>query len=319
MTSSETLNQLLDQGLEFDPHYLPSMNSDHLPMTLCAMTRLGASDSSLLAYRDDYSKILRPIEVVSATTDWKTTVGRVEEYPALRAYMLEEVKHRGIHATIAEYLPEYIGSLAFDAFHPLIRLAYAIDAKHPGEVANALAYWIVSHRDVRTDTDRVVSLKDELQRQVESGPIRFPDARFAAGLRQLIANNAYPAGVAGSFQECAASSLDVYRSTRNFFALHMVTATQAARTIAGLIDETEVLSALTGSLLAAHLVVGSPAFERALPLPVPEYLDREHTYKYAYACSVEYREYGDNRYLEEFEGFRQSGLLAPWVQIPPET
>lgn len=116
MTSSETLNQLLDQGLEFDPHYLPSMNSDHLPMTLCAMAGLGASDSS----------------------------------------------HKGIQAAIA----------------------------------------------------------------------------------------------------------------------------LAARKIAGLIDETEVLSALTGSLLAAHMV------------------------------AVEYREYGDNRYMEAFEGFRQRELPASWVQIP---
>jgi hypothetical protein len=93
----------------------------------------------------------------------------------------------------------------------------------------------------------------------------------------------------------------------------MVTATHAARIVSGLVDETQVLSALTGALLAAHKVIGSPAFDRADPMSVPNTVDREHAYKYAFTCLSEHEIYGDARYLEEVEGFKRNGILAGWV------
>jgi hypothetical protein len=111
---------------------------------------------------------------------------------------------------------------------------------------------------------------------------------------------------------CAAVALDIYRSTRNFFALHLVTATQAIRICSEFIDAKLALAALTGSLLAAHQVLGSPAFDRADPLPIPDRLDREHAYKYAWACLSEYRLYGDELYIDEIRGFRERGLIPAW-------
>jgi hypothetical protein len=93
----------------------------------------------------------------------------------------------------------------------------------------------------------------------------------------------------------------------------MVTATQAARICARYTSEQVVLASLTGALLAAHRVVGSPGFDRENPAPAPEHLDREHIYKYIYACVSEYEAYGDCRYLEEISQFRQQGLIADWA------
>ena len=56
-----TLLKLLDEGAKFDPHYLPSMNSDHMPMTLTAMSDLGATDAQLIAYQTRYQERLRPV------------------------------------------------------------------------------------------------------------------------------------------------------------------------------------------------------------------------------------------------------------------
>ena len=74
-----------------------------------------------------------------------------------------------------------------------------------------------------------------------------------------------------------------------------------------------VLACLTGALLAAHQIVGCPEFDARRPLPVPRQVDREHVYKYIYACVFEYRMTGDGRYVEEIAGFRENGLIPDWA------
>ena len=132
------------------------------------------------------------------------------------------------------------------------------------------------------------------------------------GICELLDDDDYPAGRISEISEAASVALDLFRSTRNFFALHMVTATQAVRICSELIDKKLALAALTGGLLAAHQVVGSPDFDRDSPMPVNSRLDNEHNFKYAWACLSEYRYYRDDRYLEEIQGLRQNGLIPEW-------
>ena len=105
----------------------------------------------------------------------------------------------------------------------------------------------------------------------------------------------YPTGCADSLADCARAALDVYLGTRDFFALHMVTATHASRLCLPFLDEKACLAALTGALLAAHLVVGSPDFGKVLPVVSQ---GEDHDLKYAWSCLSEYRAHGDARYLE---------------------
>ena len=308
----DELQDLLDDGTRFDPHYLPSMNSDHMPMTLCAMKGLGAQQSSLLAYRSDYCRILHEIRTQAPIQNWREGIGRSEMYASLFSFFRLEVASKGIGPTVSEYLPEFIGSLAMHAFHPIIRLGYAIDFQSQAETAAALAYLISSHREVPVNTENRIDLSQYLQQQVAAGPVRFESQRFPGGIRELLDGDRYPTGIALDLNECSAVALDIYRSTRNFFALHLVTSTHAIRICSEFVDEKLALAALTGSLLAAHQVVGSPAFDRDAPLPIPDRLDREHAYKYAWACLSEYRFYGDELYVDEIRGFREQGLIPPW-------
>jgi len=307
-----SLNALLDQGVELDPHYIPSMNSDHLPMTLCAMAGLGGDQLALVRHREQYLPRLRKIETVSMLRSWRDGIGRREEYPGLRQYLLNEVRESGIAETVASYLPEFLPSLAFEAFHPMIRLGYAIEAKHQGEVANALAYWITSHRDVPIQANDRMDFCGRLQEQSDEKPAGL-EGRFGQALQTLIETDSYPVGIAENFEACAMQSLHIYRATRNFFALHMVTATLAARICAPLVDQQILLASLTGALLAAHKILGSPEFSPRQATPPPTRLDAEHCYKYAYACVSEHRAYGQPRYLDEIDGFKKQGLLPAWV------
>jgi hypothetical protein len=306
------LQELLIDGIRYDPRYLPSRNADHMPMTLCAISGLGGDLDALLAYRDQYKKILHEIPSVSASPNWRQGIGRNESYPSLLAWFSEQVAEKGIESTVSEYLPEFIGSLAMEAFHPIIRLGYAIDFKSEAETAAALAYIASSHKNFPVNVNHTIDLRTGMLEQVRKGPRSFKGAGFTRSICELLDENNYPVGRTADIGDAAIIALDIFRSTRNFFALHMVTATQAVRICSEFIDQKLALAALTGGLLAAHQVVGSPGFDRDHSMPVNDRLDNEHNYKYAWACLSEYRHYGEARYLEEIQGRRKSGLIPKW-------
>jgi hypothetical protein len=311
----QQLHELLADGLRYGPHYLPSMNADHLPMTLAAMTALGATNAELVSYRDDYKTILREIPQVTPASDWESHIGEVDAYPEVLGYLRQRINREETAALIREIAPRFMPGLAADAFHPLIRLAYASAFESEPEVAAALAYMVTSGlRDIEVPVapDSPVDLASALKSQVEA-PLPMTAGPFGRGLRTLLKEGRYNVGIAKDFETCAALSMDIYRSTRNFFALHMVTATQAARIVALIVDEALVLASLTGALLAAHRVVGSPDFDREMPAPIPDRVDREHTFKYLYACTSEFSAYGDQRYIEEVRGFKEKALVPDWA------
>jgi hypothetical protein len=310
-----SLQALLIDGTRYDPRYLPSRNADHMPMTLCAISGLGGDLDALLTYRNQYKKILHEFPPVNDISDWHQGVGHNEFYSSLLVWFTEQVAKNGIESTVSEYLPEFIGSLAMEAFHPIIRLGYAIDFSSEAETAAALAYMASSHKNVPVDVDHTIDIRAEMLKQVKTGPRSFKGTGFTRSICELLDEGNYPLGRTADFGDAAIIALDIFRSTRNFFALHMVTATQAVRICSEFIDKKLALAALTGGLLAAHQVVGSPDFDRNHSMPVNDRLDDEHNYKYAWACLSEYRHYGDDRYLEEVQGLRQSGLIPQWCAV----
>lgn len=312
-----TLDELLADGVRFDPHYLPSMNSDHMPMTLCALYSLGADARTLQAYRHDYARVLRPVAsppgTVTGLIDWRDARGDVDAYGTLLICLQTLIGQQGIKTTVADILPALLPGMAAQAFHPVIRLAYGIEFCVPAEVAAALAYMITTTVEVPLATAVIVDLQVMVEEQAQK-PVDGNWRNFGEGLQRLLQSRQYPQGRVLELAECAALALAAYRSTRNFFALHMVTATQAVRVCSPYVDSAVLLAATTGALLAAHRLVGSPKL--GLPAPAPDKLDREHCYKYVYACLAEYRHYADQSYLEEVAGFCRQHLVAAWAGDP---
>jgi len=304
------LEALLTDGLRYNPHYLPSGNSDHLPMTLCAMSGLGGSTESLDTYRADYRQILHDITEQPPIEHWRAGLGEGDEcYPAVLSWCLAEIEATSVAHTVRKLLPELIDSLALRALHPLVRLGYALEFEHPGEVAAALAYWVTSHRDVPLGLDKPIDLAATLHAQAATD---FSSPIFGLRIHEQIDANTYPEGRAETLTTCAQTALDIYCSTRNFFALHLVSASQALRQCLPYIDNDQALASLTGAILAAHRALDCPAFDASKPLPAPQQIDREHGYKYAWVCLSEYRHYGDPRYADELRGFRDAGLVPQW-------
>ncbi len=309
----DTLAVLLDDGLRFGPRYLPDMNSDHLPMVLCAIQGLGGEPKDMVAFRDAYLPQLQEIVPALPSTNWRQDLGKIERYPAVFRLFDEQIAHHGAAEVIRQVLPELCPGLAAEAFHPLIRLGYSITFDSPRESAAALAYLVCSYVAVPCDPEVPIDIQSALSAQVGR---RAPDptGRFGAGLIALLQQNEYTTGCADSLRTCAAVSLDIYRATRNFFALHMVTATHAARACADLVPERQVLAALTGGLLAAHRIVGAPSFGPVARAPRPGSLDLAHALKYVYSCQSEYAAWGDERYLAEIDMFLGAGLVPAWVK-----
>jgi hypothetical protein len=306
-----TLTTLLDEGARFDPHYLPAMNADHLPMALVAIDELGGNAEQLRDFQKRYQARLRNVVGGPDIATVAEGRGRFEAFSGLRNLLREEITGQGSAAVLRQYLPDLLPSVAAGAFHPIIRLGFALKANHAGEIASALAYWLIQDLTPSPGSAQPGTLKACLQ---QSDPVPLESGRFDAALKQLVDADLYPPPVATSLAECAATSLEVYLGTRNFFALHFVTATQAARMCLPYVEESLLVASLSAAIRAGYLAVDAPDFAR--PLPVPEQLDEAHCIKYVYACGEEYQYYGDPRYREEMENFAAAGLVPHWVQIP---
>ncbi len=281
-------------------------------MALCAISGLGGSDTVLTAFRDSYQSILQEVREEAPILDWQKGLGRPHAYASLLAYFSQEVRVGGIEKTIATYLPRVISAIALDAFHPIIRLGYAIEFQSDSEVAAALAYLVMAYQEMPLDRQMVVDIRELMRCQTKEDEIQFSTRRFSANIIELRDGGNYPTGRAQSLADCAMLALDVYRSTRNFFALHMVTVTHGIRLCQPMVETDLALASLTSGLLAAHKVVGSPGFNQHKPLPVSAQLDREHALKYAWTCLSEYRHYGDERYASELLSLREAGLIPSW-------
>jgi len=306
------LQEFLEKGIRYAPHYLPDMNSDHLPMTLCAMQGLGATNAQMQQFQAEYRLRLRTVPSNPLSAGWRGAVGNPDEYYGLMLYLREQIDRAGIKEVVKEFLPEFLPGLALEAFHPIIRLGYAIDFDSAAETSAALAYLITSYREIPFSQQQLIDLPLALTEQVDVGAQLFKQERFSKRMIELVTSQNYPIGMA-SFETCANCALEIYLGTRDFFALHMVTATQAARICAQLVDPQLVMTCLTGAILAAHKAVGSPEF--ADPKPMNASLNPEHCLKYAWACLSEHGAYGDPRYLDEIKAFREMGLIPKWSAL----
>lgn len=345
------LRELLEHGTRYAPLYQPQGNSDHLPMTLCAMAGLGADDEQLEAYSHSYGQRLQLVDNARAVHNWRLAKGDMAAYGSLLGLMREKISHDGALACIDDVLPELLPGLVVDAFHPMIRLGYAVDCYKPGsqvegevtsgvassdingsginspvinspvinspekmgELAAALAYFIAAFRKIPVSSDQI-DVNAIIDFQVRKGPCDIGSGRFTAQILQLVRRDIYPLGSTGDLRDCAALALEIFRGTRNFFALHLVTACQALRNIVITRPALEpvAVAAITGAILASHLVLGSPAF-RTVSVGEVGTLDPEHAFKYVWACLSEYRAYGNPVYVDEIRLFRSAGSVPGWV------
>lgn len=307
---TESLAALLTEGVQYEPHYLPAANSDHLPMTLCALHGLGADDSFLLNFREGYRSRLQLCKVGPTVSDWRDGIGKPECYFGLMMFYADWLARDAQDDVLNVVLPELLSGIALDAFHPIIRMGFARDFDCAPELAASLATMTSVHQPIAVGESNL-DLVSALEQQVKEGPVKLRAQRFGGMILELNDESRYPSVTARDLAEIAECALTVYRSTRNFFALHLVTATQALRCTAPTEMKSQAISAMSSALVASHLVLGSPKL--AQTLPAPNQLDPEHAYKYCWACLSEFRASGNPVYIDEIRLFVGGDLVPHWV------
>jgi Questin oxidase-like len=306
---------LLEHRSAHAPHYPPSNNSDHGPMTYLAMHGLGFESDAIARFAARYRRKLAPlasVELGVSGADWAEQLGRAESYPALLCFFDAEVAANGWRATVARYLPALISGWVKDAFHPLIRLGYGIEFEVPSEVAAGLAYLTASG-----DDPRLARAKERGPAQLEGRAYleavraerkaHFAEGPFNARYGRILDTVPLQPGTRGSDWGASAAALsraclEVFHATHDFFALHLVTGSHAFRLCV------PFAGANAGALFdvgigAAYLAIGAPVFrelesaEGELPLHQLAATTDEHDLKIGYTCRAQAQAYADPTYL----------------------
>ncbi|MGR2680643.1 questin oxidase family protein [Chromobacterium haemolyticum] len=312
------LHALLDANHEFS--LMHSDTTNHCPMALTALAEMGAEPHQLRAFFDFWeSERAEPAEATRYDIGWgrwDTAVGRLDAFPALLRVMEERVAACGVEETVREVL----GSLPFSpgggAFHPLIRLAFALRADHDGEAAAGLAYYLSSYLCLPAGLNAnapVASVEDGLASLSRAmGGWNSADDWIHERFDAVLADPRFAAALPGApktanwLDALARMALRVYWQTDNFTALHMVTATLALRDVLehlpGLPAEAW-RPALWQTFCVAYVSIGAPALEAeelpeaqpAWPLLLQRVLNvrNEHVIKLVYACQREFQRSGD--------------------------
>jgi hypothetical protein len=224
--------------------------SNHLPMALASLARLGADEARLEAFEAAAAARLQPAPPPRpwpAGDPWRGRLGRRAAAPAYRGLFAEWIAHEGASDVLAQVLPGLWPGVGAAAFHGLIRTASGVRCGHAGEVAEGLAYWACRYLPLgelpeparspgRGITDPVVLLR-RLRAAHSTRRLIFERMREAASdgtvnavVARLVVTEDTPRALARAAAQACAGSGD-------FTALHLVTATHAMRVLARFVDE----------------------------------------------------------------------------------
>lgn len=253
---SGVLAALLARGAAFDAEYHGGL-SNHLPMALVALHRLGASDARLNLFAGRYATRLEPApapDAWPAGDAWQGRFGQREAWPAYRQLFAEWLTHEDAGSVLQAALPPLLAGCGGAAFHGLIRCAYAVrmgqvtgqvtgqEAGHATELADALAYLACRHLPLATLATKAGTL--DVAEVLASLPATHSDAPLITRrMRAMAAAPMFAATVArlridvGTLPALAHHAAELYARTDNFVALHLVTSAHALRVLLPFIDE----------------------------------------------------------------------------------
>lgn len=269
------LENLLTEGRSYDLFYGENLLSDHLPMALTSLRRLGASNAELIEFRKTYAAKLEPPRFGAAEAPedpWPAARGCIQLYPGLRHYFDQALTRRGRDAVLLEWIPRLLPSAGVDAFHGLIRTAVAVESGVDAELACGLAYWLgVSANIPVNDGPRLDLPAGEMFERLRVSPSFAPESARLSGmfgdqLMQLAAQDTFRdlvrwRGQSVGLRELAQASARIYLASGHFFGLHMVTGSQAVHLLSPYCDDqAAAVDAPWISLAATYIIIGGPRY-----------------------------------------------------------
>jgi hypothetical protein len=255
---------LTDVNARFASSYGAGL-TNHLPMCLTALHRLGADDTRLSSFAAHYASV---VKLEPATTDARVHSAGVDVFA-------RDIARRGRDAVLRESLTTLLLGVGGGAFHGVIRTAYAILANDDAELGRALAYFadvaqplaIVARGHAELD-DVVAALREAKLAKPSGHSIRervdvvVADARF----QEIVARLGRV-----SLADISGFAARTYLAADDFASLHMLTGAHAVRVLRPFtVDEPAADRALAIAALACFVVCGSPARVDARGLTVDD-------------------------------------------------
>ncbi len=322
-----TLNALLREAECYGPTYGNGL-SNHLPMVLIAMQRLGASSSELEAHVQGYAKRLETVPasdmVVSADT-LSMHLGDWSAYGALRTFFLAELERDATQAVLAQYWPKLMPGIASAGFHALIRLAYGLEADHRGEIASGLAYLASSNTPLLPSTIELPAKAESVAQALEPVQRTFAGRTIVANLiieeLQLATEEpdffasllTPPLGSKLAHQrtlaEIAHLAIRIYLGKPNSNSLHLVTGTHALAVVLPHLPEAlqaESLFYFWVAFCAGYVTIGAPTALEPAPCEKQDWAaltktvrqnGHDHDIKLVYTCYSGYQKTQDPAYV----------------------
>lgn len=276
---SPALRTQLLHAARWDAEYGASL-SNHLPMALTALARLGASDERLAEFAARYAKKLHaapPAEPWPAGEAWRALLGQPRAWPAYRALWREWILNEGAADVLAQALPTLMQGAGAAAFHGPLRAAYALAANHAEELADALAYWscrwfacgAADGEGSNADTAAVLGALD-LSAELQPQPLIAQQmAQAAAHPRFAPALQRWRVDAHITLPRLAMLAAERYAARAEFTVLHLVTSAHAVRVLLPWLPAEERLPALrhyAGAAAAAWATL--PREHKGAPLQV---------------------------------------------------
>lgn len=315
------LMALLSRVANYDAEYGDRL-SNHLPMALIALNRLGADEETLERFFHAYAGKLRPKSPPGAPltqVTWTAHRGHHAHHGALAAFFSDELNRLGAGELLRIYLPHLLPGIGGAAFHGLIRTAYGLDINAPAEIIEGLAHWADTYLPLGgsigdTESSRPKALLTALRAETGFRPLPKTSPTIFERMATVAADptfDRYTAKISLSAAELpsiAEIALGAYIATRDFTALHFVTATHALRLILPFTSAEVAVSHFWIAFMAAYVSIGCPdplppATPADIP-PWPELLGKviqslnDHAIKLAYTCREEERHYSNPGYRQ---------------------
>ena len=251
-----TLLHWLDASAKFDAEYGDGLSS-HLPTAALALHRLGARPQRLQAWAEAYATRLQPAPPAqewSAGDAWAAHLGRREAWPLYRSLFTQWLHHESAGDVLEAVLPRLIEGCAGAAFHGLIRTAYAAQAAHRQELADALAHWASTWLALDApgaapgqgaEVDPAAVL-----RRLPLPPMPVPGRLIAERMVVAAAWPGFGAAVARlrvddqTLERLARGAAEMYAASGNFTVLHLLTSAHAVRVLLPLLEPEARLTAV---------------------------------------------------------------------------
>lgn len=291
-------------------------NTNHLPMALVALNKMGANHCQLEAYYAKYAHLLvvRESATTTAHFEWEAHLGDRSAFEHYLNYFLRQVESEGIEGTLRTYLDRLMPGCGASAFHAVIRLGYGVQVKNNSEVAFGLADLASSYLPVSEPLPCTQNLRDLLENALNT----YEGVNVLGG---LISGRMLSVLESPRFESVnyTPRTLDIaqiselvaelYLKSRDFTVLHAVTSCHAIRYLSDYFVQPErSLRYYWAALIAAVLSVDDLRLG-SLPTIKPKPLSEmnfnavlnsndSHVIKLAWSCLDEFRHYQSEHHLK---------------------